>query len=125
MKAPTVLTKKFKLAPIVAGTAALLIVVPLAQTARTNRVASIKATWSINPEDGARSQRELNAVKFATSAAYRDGLFQGKQAAWLNTEAQVPMGRWSAPADKDAFAVGYRDGYAPGLAENNPPAPAK
>jgi hypothetical protein len=112
------MTKKFKLASLASATAALLVILPLARTARIAHATNIQAQGKANLDDAASRQRAQNAVTFATNAAYRDGLFQGRLAASQNLEPRIPMGRWSAQTDKDAFATGYHDGYALGLADN-------
>jgi len=61
------------------------------------------------------------ARTIATSAAYFDGVFQGKLAASQHLDRRIPLGRWSASADKEAFAAGYQDGYAQAFAENELP----
>lgn len=45
-----------------------------------------------------------------TNAAYRDGLYQGKQSI-ERAPNQAPIGRWSTKIDRAAFATGYGEGY--------------
>jgi hypothetical protein len=46
------------------------------------------------------------------NGAYRDGLFQGKQAAERHAPNMAPVGRWSRSTDRAAFAAGYEKGYS-------------
>ena len=45
------------------------------------------------------------------NAAYRDGLFQGKQSAERNATHHAPIGRWSAKTDHAAFTTGFEEAY--------------
>jgi len=47
----------------------------------------------------------------ATNAAYRDGLYQGRQSAERGFAHSAPVGRWSGSADREAFLAGYEQGY--------------
>jgi hypothetical protein len=117
------MTKTFKLASVASATAALLIVLPLSRTVKNSSVASAAAATST--ADAANARLVQNARIYATQAAYFDGVFQGKLAASQNLEPHITKGRWSAQADKDAFAVGYQDGYALAHAENKTSVPAQ
>jgi hypothetical protein len=101
----------------------MLIILPVARNVKSNGSTGSMAATSI--AEAANAQHTQDAQIFATSAAYFDGVVQGKRAVSQHLDASVPMGRWSAPADRDAFAVGYRDGYALGLSDSKPPVPAK
>jgi len=46
-----------------------------------------------------------------TDAAYRDGVFQGKQSAERNASHHAPIGRWSAKTDQAAFTKGFEEAY--------------
>ena len=46
-----------------------------------------------------------------TDAAYRDGMFQGKQSAERNASHHAPIGRWSAKTDRAAFTKGFEEAY--------------
>jgi len=118
-------TRKFKLACLASGMAALVMVLPAARAVRAKRLASVAAAQQADPEDGAGRQCARNAAKFATNAAYFDGVLQGRLTASQNLERRAPMGRWSAPADKEAFATGYQDGFEQALAENKLPLPVQ
>jgi hypothetical protein len=117
------MTRNFKLASLASATAAVLIILPVARTGNNHILTSKPAPTSVAEE--ADAQHAQNAQIFATKAAYFDGVVQGKRAASQHLDASVPMGRWSAPADKDAFAAGYRDGYALGLADSKSTVPAR
>lgn len=53
----------------------------------------------------------LSGPSLETDAAYRDGLFQGKQGAERNASHHAPVGRWSAKTDRAAFTKGFEEGY--------------
>jgi hypothetical protein len=52
------------------------------------------------------------ATEEATNAPFRDGLFQGRLDADRGRDAHISIGRWSRPADRALFEVGYRKAYA-------------
>jgi hypothetical protein len=119
------MTRKIRFASFAYATAALLIILPLAWAPMNSRVGGTAVVSAAKPEDQATSQRAQNAARFAASSAYRDGLYQGQLAASRNVASRIPVGRWSSQADKEAFAIGYQDGYAQALAEKRPPVPAQ
>ena len=53
----------------------------------------------------------LSAPSLETVAAYRDGLFQGKQSAERNASHHAPIGRWSTKTDRAAFTKGFEEAY--------------
>jgi hypothetical protein len=53
---------------------------------------------------------EKSAPSSDTNAAYRDGLYQGKQSA-ERAPNQAPIGRWSTKIDRSAFTTGYGEAY--------------
>jgi hypothetical protein len=50
-------------------------------------------------------------VHFASNAAFRDGLYQGKLDAQHGSKPHIRSARWSAEPDRLAFVSGYRLGY--------------
>jgi len=54
-----------------------------------------------------------------------DGVFQGEMSVSQDLDRHAPVRRWTAAADKAAFAHGYRDGYEQALAESSMPEPAQ
>ena len=50
-------------------------------------------------------------VRFASNAAFRDGLYQGKLDAERRAEPHIRSARWRAEPDRVAFASGYKLGY--------------
>jgi len=46
----------------------------------------------------------------ATSAPYRDGLYEGKLAPPHRGSRGVPRARWARPEDRAAFAAGFQEG---------------
>ena len=52
------------------------------------------------------------ATEEATNAPFRDGLFHGRLDAERGSNAHISIGRWSRPADRASFEVGYRKAYA-------------
>ena len=57
----------------------------------------------------------VNDSSQATSAPFRDGLYQGKLAAERSGEPRISTGRWATAADRAVFAEGFRQGYYDGL----------
>jgi hypothetical protein len=53
----------------------------------------------------------ISGPSLDNDAAYRDGLFQGKQSAERNASHHAPIGRWSAKADQAAFTKGFDEAY--------------
>lgn len=53
----------------------------------------------------------ISGPSLDNDAAYRDGLFQGKQSADRNASHHAPIGRWSAKADQAAFTKGFDEAY--------------
>jgi hypothetical protein len=53
----------------------------------------------------------ISGPSLDNDAAYRDGLFQGKQSAERNAARHAPIGRWSAKADWAAFTKGFERAY--------------
>ncbi len=55
---------------------------------------------------------ELNPVTMsqATSAPYRDGLYEGKLAPAHRRIRGVPQARWARPEARAAFAAGFQEG---------------
>jgi hypothetical protein len=53
----------------------------------------------------------ISGPSLDTDAAYRDGLFQGKQSAERNASPHAPIGRWSAKTDRAAFTKGFEEAY--------------
>src|ERR1700689_3192999 len=53
----------------------------------------------------------ISGSSLDTDAAYRDGLFQGKQSAERNASHHAPIGRWSAETDRAAFTKGFDEAY--------------
>jgi hypothetical protein len=51
------------------------------------------------------------ATEEATSAPFRDGLFQGRLDADRGSDAHISIGRWSRLADRALFVAGYRKAY--------------
>jgi hypothetical protein len=50
-------------------------------------------------------------VRFASNAAFRDGLYQGKLDAQYGSKPRIRSARWSAEPDRVAFVSGYKLGY--------------
>jgi hypothetical protein len=50
---------------------------------------------------------ETDPVALATSAPYRDGLYQRKLTQERGEALHVSAGRWSFQADRDAYTAGY------------------
>ena len=50
-------------------------------------------------------------VHFASNAAFRDGLYQGKLDAQHGSKPHIRSVRWSAEPDRLAFVSGYKLGY--------------
>ena len=50
-------------------------------------------------------------VRFASNAAFRDGLYQGKLDAQHGSKPHIRSARWSAEPDRLAFVSGYKLGY--------------
>jgi hypothetical protein len=117
--------KNLKLVWAVSSMAALLLVFPVARTVEANRAAGVEASRGSNPAEEAKRRHKQDAAKFATNAAYFDGVFQGELSISQDLDRRAPLGRWAAAADKAAFAHGYRDGYEQALAENKLPLPVQ
>ena len=64
-------------------------------------------------QNGRASYRWKNAndSSHATSAPFRDGLYQGKLAAKRGDAPRVSTGRWATEADRASFAAGFHQGY--------------
>jgi hypothetical protein len=52
------------------------------------------------------------------SAAFRDGSYQGKQAAERGDALHMSVGRWATNADRVLFSNGYSQAYIQNLAQN-------
>ncbi|HUK53990.1 MAG TPA: hypothetical protein VL099_11930 [Candidatus Binatia bacterium] len=117
------MTKRLRFGLLVCGTASLLPVLPAARSVVAKHSASVEAARGAIPVEEVRKQRIQHTARFATTAAYFDGVFQGQLTASQYMDRRAPLGRWSAPADRDAFATGYLDGYAELLATKNQPVP--
>ena len=50
-------------------------------------------------------------VRFASNAAFRDGLYQGKLDAQHGNKPHIRSARWSADPDRLAFVSGYKLAY--------------
>ena len=50
-------------------------------------------------------------VRFASNAAFRDGLYQGNLDAQHGIKPHIRSARWSTEPDRLAFASGYKLGY--------------
>jgi len=50
-------------------------------------------------------------VRFASNAAFRDGVYQGKLDAQHGSKPHIRSARWSAEPDRLAFVSGYKLGY--------------
>jgi hypothetical protein len=59
----------------------------------------------------ASSGAVLGGPSSETDAAYRDGLFQGKQGTERNASYHAPVGRWSAKTDRAAFTNAFEEAY--------------
>jgi len=75
------------------------------------------AKTSVKPQAAATSQS--HTIDSSLTAAYRDGLYVGKLAAQRGEQHLAPVGRWSAPNDRDAFLAGYQQANAE-IAEAEP-----
>jgi len=64
------------------------------------------------------SKAGISNPSWDANGAYRDGLFQGKQAALEHAPNMAPVGRWSRSSDRAAFAAGYETGYGSLMLEN-------
>jgi hypothetical protein len=53
----------------------------------------------------------ISGPSLDNDAAYRDGLFQGKQSAERNASHHAPIGRWSVKNDRAAFTKGFDEAY--------------
>jgi hypothetical protein len=53
----------------------------------------------------------ISGSSLDTDAAYRDGVFQGKQSAERNASHHAPIARWSAKTDQAAFTKGFEEAY--------------
>jgi hypothetical protein len=48
----------------------------------------------------------------ATNAAFRDGLYLGRQAARSGDQRHIATGRWATDQDRSAFREGYQRGFS-------------
>jgi hypothetical protein len=53
-----------------------------------------------------------NDARFASDAAFRDGLYVGRLAGERGEPQRIAVARWSTEQDRALFADGYRRGYA-------------
>ena len=52
------------------------------------------------------------ATADTNSAAYRDGLYQGRRTATAGKKAVIVTTHWSSADDLEAFRTGYLEGYS-------------
>jgi hypothetical protein len=57
------------------------------------------------------SQDPRGAAPQAATAAFRDGLYEGKIAGERGSEPRVSVGRWASQEDRAAYTAGYLHGY--------------
>ncbi|MGD0269705.1 MAG: hypothetical protein ABSB14_11630 [Candidatus Sulfotelmatobacter sp.] len=82
-------------------------------------VAAVAWSSSQAPQDSSASTQQI-------SAAFRDGLYSGRLDAQRGVAPHVSTGRWSAQADRESFAAGYKKGFGKSVAtqpEPTEPAP--
>jgi hypothetical protein len=60
---------------------------------------------------GAAGLALTEIVRFASNAAFRDGLYQGKLDAQHGNKPHIRSARWSADPDRLAFVSGYKLAY--------------
>ena len=74
-------------------------------------VALCLGTVAMTHSESARKQNsKTDTMAQATSAPYRDGLYEGKSAAEHAGNRGVPRARWAREEDRAAFAAGFQEG---------------
>ncbi len=93
---------------------AATIAVSITVTARVTRSnpSSTTTQTQVSFAQGAPSNRTDQNVAQATSAAYRDGLFEGRLARERGSKAHIAVGRWSSDDDRAAFSEAYEHAYS-------------
>jgi len=86
--------------------------VSITVTARVTRSNSSSTQTRVSFAQGAPNSRTDQNVARATSAAYRDGLFEGRLARERGSKAHIAVGRWSSDDDRAAFSEAYEHAYS-------------
>jgi hypothetical protein len=76
-------------------------------------IAAIMSMVAVTATVDAVSTREVRAENsvLVNSAAFRDGLFQGKLAVQRGAAKNQATSRWNTEANRAAYATGYERGY--------------
>lgn len=74
-------------------------------------VIGLSATATLALNNRSVQTKAAPDLRFATDAAFRDGLYLGKLAAQTRQLRPAPTGRWSTGHDRALFAAGYQRGY--------------
>jgi uncharacterized protein with FMN-binding domain len=70
------------------------------------------ALVACSTEKNTTAEAMTGVVANTTSAAYRDGLYQGRRTATAGKKAVIVTTHWSSAEDLDSFRAGYLEGYS-------------